>query len=119
MDLLTQILAWLIAIGALAIASYILNLRGGHTEQVRLCEFAVGGVSLGFFVGIVAQSCASDFTEWVVRQSFLPYWFQVFVHTHYSDREYALVSGMVFGLGLAVLLWWTRRKPDNKNANDV
>jgi hypothetical protein len=112
MDVPTQILAYLVAIGALTIAGYVLNLRGGHAELVRLCKFAWVGVLLGLSFGHVAESHASDFSGWVVRQTFLPDWFQEFVHTHSTDMDYAPVSGMAFGLGLAVLLWWFRRKTD-------
>jgi hypothetical protein len=112
-------LAWLIAIGALTIAAYILKLRGGHPELVRLCEFAWLGVLLGFSFGLVAVSHASDFKGWVGRQDFGPDWFQELVLTDSPAMDYAPVSGMVLGLGFTVLLWWIRRKLDNKNAKDV
>ena len=119
MDFLEQLLGMLIVIGVLATAGYILNVRAGHAELVRLCQFTFLGVFTGFFVGMVAHSHSGDFKDWVGRQDFGPAWFQELVLTDSPAMDYAPVSGMVFGLGLAALLWCIRRKLDNKNAKDV
>ena|SRR5439155_13403723 len=108
MDILKQILGWLVAIGAVTIIGYILHVRGRNPRLVRLCRFAFFGVSFGFVAGLVAHSYSGDFTGWITRQSFVPFRFQEFVVAHDSYAAYAPIFGMVSGLGLAVSVWYFR-----------
>jgi hypothetical protein len=119
MDLLTQILTWMIVTVALGVVLCTLNLRGGSAGLVRLFEFLWVGVSAGFFFGMLAVSCADEFTSLVAQQKFWPHWFQGFVQAHRPELDHAPVFGMVFGLGLALADWWIRPKPDYKIASDV